>query len=278
MARTPTDPTKAEVWITKGLDDLDFEFYIPQGPKGDPGGWSASTVLSTGQSLDTVVTSGIYLNPSANNAAGPSNDLGYGGHLEVIASANWIVQRYTLIANPREIYVRIRNSSNTWSSWYTSTTQRVDQTAGRVIYQWDDVNNREQIVYGDTGWRDIKDDTAWNTAVFPTGLDKHSANTVRVRRVGSSVELMYAADKNSTAAVTATAAFPSGFRPTGVVVSLGSNSGLGLVRAYHGGGASNIIYQAPNAVSAVTFYFHYQTSDPWPTSLPGVAIGTIPNI
>jgi hypothetical protein len=283
MARTPTDPTKAQVWITKGLDELDFEFYFPQGAKGDPGGIVDGAVTAN-TSLDNYTSAGIYrtLDGTFATAINSYPVVGKTGTLLVLAGANasWLMQEYRLIdqmaGSERVIYRRVKQG--TWSPWRAVVTQRVDQTAGRVIYQWDDVNNREQIIYGDTGLRNIYQDQAWLDALYGTGATMNSSNVVRLRRIGNMVELMWVLDKAAAGGITLAGAFPVGFRPAMSWAIMGSNSSLGQVRAYHPGGASQMIYQANAIQSANSMMAIYSTIDAWPTTLPGVAIGAVPNI
>jgi hypothetical protein len=255
----------------------------PQGLKGDPGGWTTS-VIATGTSLDTVTTPGLYLNPNTNAAAGPSNTVGYGGHLEVISSSGWLIQRYTSIFETRKTYIRYRNSSNTWGNWYTYTTNRVDQTAGRVIYQWDATNNRDQLIYGDTGVRNTTE------LVNPTNFETALSNrTLNLRRNGSAVTLWGQLQVKAGVSVFSysTCMFiPSGFRPmagAGVestalqvrgntsflrLLSLGNDFALQTIA---GNSLGNM-----TAGDVVNVNVTYQTSDSWPNSLPGIAVGTVP--
>ena len=52
------------------------------------------------------------------------------------------------------------------SKWKNVPSQRVDTTAGRAVYVWDNVNNREQLAFGDTGYRAL---CTWTTAGVITG-------------------------------------------------------------------------------------------------------------
>jgi hypothetical protein len=261
----------------------------PQGPKGDPGGWTIGPVISAGTSLDTITSPGLYLNASANSGAAPSNNTGYGGHLEVIANANWIIQRYTNIFEVRETYIRYRNSSGTWGPWYAQTTARVDQTAGRAIYQWDDINNRDQIIYGDTGWRDVR--SLVNTANFDT-----TTRVMNLRREGSTVRL--SGQLQVLAGVTAFSystflAIPIGFRvPSGIPFMVGTETTAlqirtitALLRLLTSG--NDVAIQTINgtgtlgnmaAGDVINISTSWSTSDAWPNTLPGTAVGSIPNV
>ncbi|QFG13634.1 hypothetical protein PBI_SHEPARD_24 [Arthrobacter phage Shepard] len=283
MAQTPTDPTKAQVWITKGIDDLDFEFYIPQGPKGDPGGITLGTLIPASANLNDYKTSGVYRKLAPAEATQLLNfpKEALAGVLRVYERATdfgW--QEYEGLTAGQEARVLYRRTfvAGVWSPWRAMVTNRVDQTAGRAIYQWDDINSREQLIYGDTGQRSVVTDQAWVDALTGSGLTLAGSQIARVRRVGNLVELNWAFDKTATGSVTCTAGFPLGFRPSSVWNALGLTSSMGLTRAYNGGGATPMIYQSGNTTQLnVTACLTYTTTDAWPTSLPGTAVGGIPN-
>lgn len=157
---------------------------------------------------------------------------------------------------------------------------RVDQTAGRAIYTWDNVNNREQLAYGDTGWRDVSAVTAWTDAIFPAGVVTASGYPARVRRIGYNIELHFGIDKAASGTPSAAAAIPLGFRPVSgaAVAAIGGTSGLALFRAFHSGGTSLLVIQSTVAITGGSITITYSTNDPWPTALPGTAISTIPNL
>lgn len=276
MARTPTDPTKPEVWVTKGLDELDFEFYIPQGPKGDPGGFVAATSLST-TNLNDIVVPGLYRQSLSTNATTLLNyPSASSGLLEVFEGQNAtdLIQRWTpwggTPAVGRIMYIRRRDAVGNWSTWITYASSRVDQTAGRAIYEWDSLNNRDQLVWGDTGARRVEAD-------FKNGWTAAIAN---LRRVGNVVSFgVYTV--NPTARTTDIAySVPAGFKP-------GPYGGNIAFPVRLGGGtdwtqiAGNGDMYAPTSQISANGYIcvtSWITGDAWPTTLPGVASGSIPNI
>jgi hypothetical protein len=188
---------------------------------------------------------------------------------------------------------------------------RVDQTAGRAIYQWDDLNQREQLIYGDTGWRSIALDPTYGVAAagnYFGGANGAAvdASSIRIRRIGNIVHL-----SNTTAlqpkqdystASRPIFVTPPGFRADGgqyIVGKYGNNGGDAAQKlVFITPGAD---YANPSLTLAVpmldlnwngyatggSWPRHYGgiwvtgtwvTNDPWPTSLPGIASGTIPNI
>lgn len=127
----------------------------------------------------------------------------------------------------------------------------INQDAGRTITAWDYVNHREQLIYGDTGWRKV-------------------AENIHVRRDGNTVWLhIYGAigtsgeNKDLDAAI-----LPTGFRPRfhtqdtyeqGSTIKRLSNLTSGQVRLYaHAGGGWTTAADS------------WTTTDPWPATLPGV--------
>jgi hypothetical protein len=274
----------ASVTVTGTPEAPVFNFDIPQGEKGDPGGFNYGTDLSSIH-LDTIFAPGLYRQSNGSNV---STALGYPttgntGILTVMASWNdtsRIVQTFETVAagggTSRQFWKRTYYSTQ-WYPWRVYNSTRVDTTAGRAIYQWDDLNQREQLIYGDTGLRSIYQDQPWLDALFNTGTTINSSNVVRVRRVGYVVQLAWALDKAASGSVTSVAGFPLGFRPADIFNAIGITSGIGLVRAYHPGGASQLITQSAAAQTNVSVTLTYTTTDPWPTSLPGTAIGSIPS-
>lgn len=185
--------------------------------------------------------------------------------------------------NPRSFYKRYLVTSTTWGPWEAYVAQRVDQTAGRAIYTWDTINQREQLVYGDTGLRAV-DSLLDNTKFDVTG----TARTIRLRRTGNVVSL--AGQVLSTAAVTSGSSLltlPVGFRQDGMTESLGLHTtNSTLIRLLLGNGTYALTTYWPvsgvaltwNAGQVAQFSLMWTTNDPWPTTLPGTAVGTIPNL
>lgn len=141
----------------------------------------------------------------------------------------------------------------------------VKQQAGRTVSVWDYLNNREQLIYGDTGERNI-------TTLFPAV----TSGSVFISRTGQTTFLRFIDVVLGTATGTVDiGTIPSGFFTPGTAIrySLETNSlnrramtvyGSGLIRL--SGVASGDIFQDAKVLKANT---------PWPTSLPGVAVGVI---
>lgn len=141
----------------------------------------------------------------------------------------------------------------------------VSEAAGRTVSVWDFLNNREQLIYGDTGARNI-------TSLF-TGL---VGGSVIIRRTAQSVEVDFQAvmlpNGSSIGFVDLGAAIPAGFRPPRSkdfnipARTSAESSTIGSARFDETGKA--YIYRYTDGefirVSAV-----WMTNEPWPTSLPG---------
>ena len=239
-----------------------------QGLKGDPGGF-VSTAVAVNTDLDIFIAEGLYrviASPTTAEGAAAHLPVNEAGSLAVTLSQTGTTQIQTYTTNTKNIYVR-RRFSGAWGPWRSFASSRVDQTAGRVIYLYDDVNNREQLTYGDTGWRNITMDLS----------NGWTANTVTIRRFGATVFLrMY--QVNGTAQTTNTIiTLPSGFR-SGVfqyepVYTESSQLSTVLVES-----TGNIKAAGSNTKYGTAAYaeIRWSTIEPWPTTLPGTTSGSIP--
>lgn len=281
MARTPDDPTKAQVWVTKGLDDLDFEFYFPQGPKGDPGGIAYGTALDA-VNLNDIVTSGVYRTTATSSLAALDNyPVALAGVLVVherlrdATTYQSVFQEYFVadsVNGARVRYVRYLYGKTSWTPWRAYVSQRVDQTAGRAIYTWDDVNKREQLTYGDTGWRNITSSVATVTA-----------GAINLRRVGQIVELNITdltVSDASASSLNFAGILPVGFRPYhwGNFNTLNSPAVSSIsrgVRVKNTGDVTIYNYVAGDILRAT---MQWSVVETWPATLPGTATASIPNV
>lgn len=138
----------------------------------------------------------------------------------------------------------------------------VSETVGRTVTVWDYLNNREQMIYGDTGWRDV---SSW------VRTDRgYTVSLIQVRRVGGTVHIRFAAATGGTGTFfTPTAGFRVG--ATTDLFWAPAVSKAGAVKQLRGNNYGFIVDGM--AVSDVfNCYAIYETSDPWPTTLPGVAV------
>ena len=141
----------------------------------------------------------------------------------------------------------------------------IDETAGRTVTVWDYLNNREQLIYGDTGWR--------NVTALTTDTTYSTTGGTFMRRVGNTV---FVDVVGATSAIAGTGAkidlltLPNGFRASRETtsVTLSGNSPLSRALTNPYGGFS--FYSVPNGQNFAVA-MSWGTTNPWPTSLPGVA-------
>lgn len=232
-------------------------------------------------SLDTITTPGIYFQGSSANAT-PAN--GYPvarpGVLKVSPNASGnVLHEYTYEQGGYSLSTKRWKWSGSWNTWRLDAINRIDQTAGRAMYTWDNLSNREQLFYADTGWRNVTaaSDPGLYNAFFAVGVTELAALPLLIRRVGYKVFARVGVDKTATGNVTCSGAFPAGFGVVSGVAtpSYASNSAAEIVRVFPT--PTGIIYQRPSAATGCSGMVEWFTDDPWPTALPGTAFGTIPN-
>jgi hypothetical protein len=255
----------ASVTITGTPEAPIFNFDIPQGEQGPPGGIAIGSLL-TSIHLDTILASGVYRQDDGSKA---SPALGYpysnsGGILLVFERiVNTSVQQdWRPQTRPELIFTRTY-SSGTWTAWKVHAATRVDTTAGRAIYQWDNVNDREQLIYGDTGKR-----------ILNSFIPNAGSGNVLLSRTGQMVTLLLGDFQDTTAGtnIVWTNLIPAGFRPANWVYMPIPSSRVLVIQ--NGGTVtcgqhSGTVYQGS---------ISWRTDEAWPTTLPGTASGVIPNI
>ncbi|WP_144659055.1 pyocin knob domain-containing protein [Paenarthrobacter nicotinovorans] len=247
-----------------------------QGVKGDPGGIVNPVQLAAGTDWNTVIVSGMYFATGSDMAGMPNSapSMAIGVNLMVQARTSSVVTQIAWTVSNAQGQIQFQRSlvSGTWGPWRVFRNTVIDQTAGRAIYMWDELNNRSQLIYGDTGVRNISDylDTS-----------KWSAGIIKLRRFGSEVELRGLALDNVAGVVgtvgTLNATLPYGFRNAHTVTGVGS-VGSSLARVVIGFGATNATIIGVTDSVICDFTVKWQTTDAWPTSLPGAADGGIPNL
>lgn len=284
MPQTPTDPTKAQVWVTGTAPNQQLEFYIPRGAKGEPGGFNAGTVLGTAN-LNEIVTPGLYKQDNSANVTVLRNypKDSVSGALKVydrVAPGSFasVFQEWTpavsSVSGSPSLFIRYSyNNHASWSPWRAFNSTRVDQTAGRAIYQWDDLNNREQRIYGDTGWRDVSADLVNGATV---------TSTLKIRRQNDTVSLQIVNLKlPSTAIGDPWYLIPTGFQ--GVQTfgfmreTVNTGQAFGFSTTTHAMLYGTITAGANNTTHRFTGALNWHTEQAWPTTLPGIAAGTIQN-
>jgi|GEM_PF-2251168 len=143
----------------------------------------------------------------------------------------------------------------------------VDNSIGRRAFVWDEANNRLQMVYGDTGARDITGD------FDPSGSGglcvlSRSGNTVSLTLSGRTLN---AASGNYTV--------PAGFRPdttrtiAGIFYPSVTNNRM-VVSASTAATPGQVLLFGVTAGTAYSFSVSWRTADAWPSALPGAPLGT----
>ncbi|ASM62300.1 hypothetical protein SEA_NIGHTMARE_24 [Arthrobacter phage Nightmare] len=272
MAQTPTDPTKAQVWITKGIDDLDFEFYFPQGPKGDPGGLVNPAMISTGYDWNNLIVSGSYYAAGAEMAGMPNSppSMAIGTNVIVQARNASVVTQWAYTVSNAHSQMQFMRSlvSGTWGPWKVFRNTNIDNSVGRTLSIWDETGNRSQLIYGDTGERDVR-----------TELGNGTFAALKLRRVNHVVELTAVGwVATGTNASMLLSAIPLGFRNNSTRGASAVQNTTLLAANVPANTGNPLIYGA-TVGATVNFTAMWQTIDPWPATLPGTAIaGTTPNL
>lgn len=285
----------ARVWNTGTPENPIFNFELPSGAKGEPGGWTNGAEIGT-TDLDDIITPGLYKATSASNVTAERHYPIAGsqgtGILEVMWQGNTTtqakMQRYTIIWGNSSVKVMFLRhyTSATWGPWHAITSQRVDTTAGRVIYTWDEVNAREQMIYSDTGWRDISanlitDNFVLNSSQPRCHIRREGSDVSLVMRLQASASLIATGQGKSSTLMPALD-IPAGFTEapisysltmTGIAHAGASIEALGIGPTHTNtqlriAGTTDKPWTA-NAV--LGFNLRWKTNAVWPTSLPGIA-------
>lgn len=260
-------------------------------PKGDPGGVLRGPNLGT-SNLDTITVMGFYhqTNPANSTVVRNYPQAGLLYNLEVISATSddlYVVQEATPLTTTytptSRSFFRRQRVNGVWQPWRVFNSIRVDNTAGRAIYQWDDTTSREQRIYGDTGWRAL---TSWTSDGVITGnpLTEGMAPTpgkaghILVKRENNRV--MY---RITAVTYSGPTSLPhiTGFTSSSLYYNLPVIFGPNTVssRVWVGGSTMFLFSSLGNSSDAsYATTFEFQTSDAWPTTLPGTAHGAVGNI
>lgn len=136
---------------------------------------------------------------------------------------------------------------------------RIDETAGRTVKAWDYQNQREQIIYGYTGVRDI--------SALVTGL----AGQVLLSRDGNNVTLEFNNVSPTSTGVVDFIHLPQGFRIGRTTYRWLQAQVGGMSRSFQLYASGNSRINTADPSDSYRQSFTFPTLDPWPTSLPGVA-------
>lgn len=252
-------------------------------------GQFAGATVNAPTDVDTFRTPGVYRFTGAATTS-PNLPTQLSGVLTVtrVNGDTNVMQEYRPFSGTavrrRGYYMRTAaNSATAFDAWDFVSPVRFDTTAGRAAYIVDSVAQREQRIYGDTGWRDVTsllDSAKWDYA---------SSNFhVLMRRVGDNVQMV--ARLKTVGAVAAGDTFltaPTGFRgpvpaPGAAPFSVGpvaAPTGVGHIRTAPFSVTGVLDFRsAIAATTEISFALSWLTTEAWPTALPGAASGTIPNL
>jgi len=239
------------------------------------GGYSAQTTTYSATANDRVIdcTSGTFqvTIPAASSNTGrllTVRNSGSGAITLGRTGADTIGGATSQVLNGKGSIEIVSNGS----LWLVVRGTYTDETVGRRIFTWDDVNSRFQLTYGDTGIRVITSSTtpgANMTVVQAT-----------IRRVNYLVYVQASVTAGaSNGGVQDLFTVPTGFAPSAIG---GTQDGVCIsadttpeVRALFFRTSTLQSYGITNG-KTYRFVQTFATTDNWPASLPGSASGTIP--
>lgn len=230
------------------------------------GQFAGSDLGGSNTSLDTMLTPGVFYQTRAAQAtvANKYPSAGLKGVLIVTRATGAFSEQLYIGEGGFGYYIRT-GTSTAWNPWAFIPTQSMDVTVGRRMFARDDYNNRYQMIFGDTGARDI-------TALASTDW---TPGTMYLRRFGSQVELVGNMNSVGGAAVPANTVIltlPTGFRPAAVINKLMAGGSVvhGVIVGTDG------TLRTDSGLTALRWGLTWTTSNAWPAALPGTAFGSIP--
>lgn len=227
--------------------------------------------ITAGTDLNTMKTPGVYLNHNGSGTLEQNYPkAGFPGILQIFARAAGGVKQFAFFQNattvgPRGFWVRDETGAG-FTPWNFFSNIRWDQVAGRVAYMWNSLTDTEQMIYGDTGNRDV-------SSVFKIDGGTTYTGAFILRRIGNICFLtmnqvaITGAGANTTYSFTN--ALPSGFRPSSALrlaLAQATANTSGVATVYTDGKVSVL----PGTTSALFQQVIWSTNDPWPAALPGV--------
>ena len=133
----------------------------------------------------------------------------------------------------------------------------VSNSAGRTVHVWDTLNQREQLIYGYTGVRDI--------SALVTGL----SGQVLLSRDGNNVTLEFNNVSPTSTGVVDFIYLPQGFRIGRTTYRWLQATVEGMSRSFQLYASGNSRINTADLTDSYRQSFTFPTLDPWPISLPG---------
>lgn len=141
---------------------------------------------------------------------------------------------------------------------------RVSETAGRVVTVWDQINKRDQLIYGDTGERDV------------SSLLLDATGEVFLRRSGTAVTFtLSGVTPNADVGTYTLMNLPGGFRPSSASIKAWlapDANGSAAQKSTFVYRAGRVLIYSAEKTNQYRHTFTFHTDDPWPTTLPGTAV------
>lgn len=248
-----------------------FDFDLPQGAKGEPGNPLNLTLAGTGDLNDLLTPAALNVGVAISTFARNYPVEGVAGALFSYERSTSGLQEFwpTSSAQMGNMFYRRIRVNHAWQPWRSFSSQRVDNTAGRAIYTWDDTWNREQMIYGDTGLRNISANLL--------GIQPPTGNTFpSIRRVGTTVTLNLngIVIDQDYAGQLELYVVPDGFKNSFQQINMYPivrTSPLEVKTMQLVSQKYVRLYQDPKAGDQIRHQITWETTDPWPTTLPGIA-------
>ena len=236
------------------------------------GGYVAKTALYTATNDDRVIdcTSGTYTVtlPTAASQTGRTFIIRNSGTGTITIGRTGAETIAGATSQTLAGYGQLEVISN-GTNWLVVRGSYADETVGRRIFTWNSAYSSGtggwQMTFGDTGWRDVS-----------AGLESGTTGEWRMRRVNSTVtHHVYNVTNSSGVMYT----IPAGFRSAsyGTVIPLTKwdlTAGAVLLNSPATGNCT--LSDGLKGYTGAYYMFTHDTSEAWPTSLPGSAVGSIP--
>ncbi|MFF5793968.1 SGNH/GDSL hydrolase family protein [Paeniglutamicibacter sp. NPDC012692] len=159
----------------------------------------------------------------------------------------------------------------------------IDQSSGRVVKIWDYLNNREQLIYGDTGWRTTTPPVGQGAV---DGLWTDGTGTIQYRRVNNTVYVRFEGVGFLAGAPAGNYLTPANFLPPGFRTWYSERKKHYLANVNGPINYEISVYQTSRlrvgptvpgtGLNALQGTLDFTTDEVWPTTLPGTAVGSIP--
>ena len=273
QANTTAPGSNAAAAVSGSYPDLTFAFDIP---RGDPGKDAANPVITPAVTKiapggnPTFNITGTYPNQTYTFGlvTGGKGDKGDPGAVPTAADYTIVGIGRPDIASTMDTTIASNVSKAPIGCEFIST----DGPQG--AWRWQKTTAGWTVLLGDTGWRDVRSDSAYTVAYAPATLGGTGTVGFAIRRTQSTVAVRAYWYRNTAPAYGSIYALPAGFTTTFSGIA---GSGLGSV-ALGTSGAASLALKNGTEISISghsggeeSFLVTYFTQAAWPTTLPGIA-------